>query len=91
MEERRRCSGRTHYGVIAQQVEEVLPEIVKRGDDGVRKVAYRELIPVLIEAVKEQQGVIKNQMQTITDLHRRVSILENKLTLADSLTMAETD
>jgi hypothetical protein len=70
----------SHYGVIAQQVEKVLPEVVKEDDDGIRKVAYMELIPVLIEAVKEQQ-------EAITKLSEKVQHLEKELKLRSSLAM----
>jgi hypothetical protein len=90
------ASGRTHYGVIAQQVEEVLPEVVKRGDDGVRKVSYRELIPVLIEAVKEQQDIVEDQNNTISKLKEqnkqiseRLAEIEKELQLKDSMAMAD--
>ena len=51
--------GGRHYGVIAQEVDEVLPEVVGGLPDGERTVAYSEIIPVLIEAVKAQQGEIE--------------------------------
>jgi len=41
------------YGVIAQEVEEVLPELVQTRDNGYKAVRYEKLIPVLIEAIKE--------------------------------------
>jgi hypothetical protein len=44
-------------GVIAQELEEVLPELVTQGD--VKSVNYNGLIGVLIEAVKEQQKQIE--------------------------------
>ncbi len=47
-----------HFGVIAQEIEQVLPEVVKEGPDGDKAVAYDELIPILIEALKEQQRTI---------------------------------
>jgi hypothetical protein len=41
-------------GVIAQEVEEVLPELIStRSDDGTKSVNYNGLVGVLIEAVKE--------------------------------------
>jgi hypothetical protein len=43
----------THYGVIAQEVEVVLPEIVSTAHDGERSIAYAEIIPILIESIKE--------------------------------------
>lgn len=33
----------------------MLPELVKEDADGTKAVAYTEIIPVLIEAIKEQQ------------------------------------
>tara|TARA_B110000285_G_scaffold200650_1_gene234665 strand:+ start:1152 stop:1697 length:546 start_codon:yes stop_codon:yes gene_type:complete len=42
-------------GVIAQEVEEVLPELVKTRKSGYKAVDYQKLTAVLIEAVKEQQ------------------------------------
>ena len=41
------------YGVIAQEVEKILPHAVSTGKDGIKGVAYNQIIPVLIEAVKE--------------------------------------
>ena len=40
-------------GVIAQEIEEVFPEIVATRDNGYKAVYYEKLIPLLIEAVKE--------------------------------------
>ena len=40
-------------GLIAQQVEEVVPEVVREGADGMKTVNYGALVGVLIEAVKE--------------------------------------
>lgn len=42
-----------HYGLVAQEVEEVLPEVVGSGPDGEKALAYSELIPVLVESVKQ--------------------------------------
>jgi hypothetical protein len=40
-------------GVIAQEVEQVLPEVVGTREDGFKAVKYERLVAVLIEAVKE--------------------------------------
>ena len=42
-------------GVIAQEVEQVLPEVVTTGKDGIKSVAYGPLVGLLIEAIKELQ------------------------------------
>jgi len=53
----------THLGLIAQQVEKVIPEVVGDGPEGYKTVAYTDLIPVIIEGVKEQQ----NQLNDLAD------------------------
>ena len=40
-------------GVIAQEVEIVLPEIVAERLDGYKAVKYEMIVPLLIEAIKE--------------------------------------
>ena len=45
-------------GVIAQEVETVLPEVVMTNDEGIKTVAYGNMIGLLIEAIKEQQREI---------------------------------
>jgi len=45
-------------GVIAQDIEEVFPELV-RNNDHIKTVNYNGLIGVLIEAIKEQQRQIE--------------------------------
>ena len=50
-----------HFGVIAQEVEKIFPELVKKGDDGYLSVDYVGLIPVIIESLKEQQAIIAKQ------------------------------
>ena len=47
------------YGVIAQEVEEIMPEIVIQRDGGYKGVRYEKIIPLLIEAIKEQQKEIE--------------------------------
>ena len=50
--------GRHSTGVIAQEVEEVLPEVVHTDADGMKSVAYGNITGLLIEAIKEQQKQI---------------------------------
>jgi hypothetical protein len=46
------------YGVIAQEVEKILPHAVQTGNNGIKGVAYNQLIPLLIEVAKEQNKKI---------------------------------
>ena len=45
-------------GVIAQEVETVLPEVVSEDALGIKSVAYGNMVGLLIEAIKEQQARI---------------------------------
>jgi hypothetical protein len=45
-------------GVIAQELKKVLPEVVTTRDNGYLAVKYEKIIPLLIEAIKEQQNQI---------------------------------
>jgi len=45
-------------GVIAQNVEQVIPEIVGKSNSGLKTVQYNSIIPLLIEAIKDQQKQI---------------------------------
>jgi hypothetical protein len=47
---------RRHSGIIAQEVEKVLPEVVYTAEDGMKSVAYGNMIGLLIEAIKELAG-----------------------------------
>jgi hypothetical protein len=49
-----------HAGVIAQEIQTVLPEIVNKGNDGILGVEYGNISALLIEAIKEQNTKIKN-------------------------------
>lgn len=57
-----------HYGVIAQEIEKTLPEVVSTAPDGAKAVAYTEIIPVLIEAIKEQQKMIELLEKKLKDI-----------------------
>lgn len=46
---------RGNVGVIAQDIEHILPQVVHTNEDGMKSVAYGNIVAVLIEAIKEQQ------------------------------------
>jgi hypothetical protein len=46
-------------GVMAQEVEKILPEVVTTRENGYKAVKYEKLVPLLIESIKELSGQIK--------------------------------
>jgi hypothetical protein len=55
-------------GVIAQEIEAILPEIVTTRDNGYKAVKYERLVALLIECVKDQQiqiDELKNKLDNI--------------------------
>jgi len=59
------------YGLIAQNVEAVIPELVKENKQGTKSVNYQALIPVLINATQEQQKQIDDGYQQWADIQKR--------------------
>jgi len=46
-------------GVIAQEIEKVLPEVVTTRDNGYKAVKYEKIVPLLIESIKELKAEIE--------------------------------
>jgi hypothetical protein len=67
-----------HIGFIAQELETEFPEIVGTDPDGFKSVAYESMTPILTEAIKEQQDIIKKQQFQIDGLKVRLDKLEKK-------------
>ena len=59
-------------GLIAQNVRQYYPEVVKIGDNGYYSVDYTKLNSVLVEAIKEQQVFIEN-------IDKELDFIESKL------------
>lgn len=54
-------------GVIAQEIEKVLPEVVSTDSNGLKSVSYGNIVGLLIEAIKEQQVLIEKIEEKIND------------------------
>ena len=60
-------NGKGAHGVIAQEIEEVLPNIVDEDKNGVKRVAYSQIIPFLVQVVQEQHKEIQ-RIKAVVDL-----------------------
>jgi len=58
----------THFGFIAQELRELYPELVVENAEGYLAVNYTGMIPVLVEAIKEQQNEIKSLRAEVNNL-----------------------
>jgi hypothetical protein len=56
---------RKSYGFIAQEIEQILPDIVDNDKNGIKSISYGDIIPILSNAIKE--------------LNNKIDLLENKI------------
>jgi hypothetical protein len=77
-------------GLIAQEVEQVFPELIEEDANGFKAIAYSRLTAVLIEAIKEQQGQMTAQQRQMTAQQEQIATLEQentqlKIIMADQM------
>lgn len=70
------------YGFLAQEVEEVFPEVVFTDEGGAKFINYIALIPILVETLQEQQRLIDEQQEAIQELY---TILETNNSISKKL------
>ncbi len=60
-------SNKPGIGFIAQEAEKIVPEFVETSNDGYKRIHYANMIPLLVEALKEQQKQIDELKSQITE------------------------
>lgn len=91
------AQGVTHYGLIAEEVQKVYPELVTRTPTGeVQGILYQELIPMLLnevqrqrEALQSQHQALQRQQQELADLRALVGQGRGAEAVIPSMTVAE--
>jgi hypothetical protein len=68
-----------NFGFLAQDVEKVFPELVGTDETGNKYVSYTQFVPVLVEALKEQQLIIDKKQKEVDDLKVRINKLERQV------------
>ncbi len=74
-------------GVIAQEILNVIPEVVVQDKEGYYSVSYEKIVPVLIEAIKEleqQITTLKQETDKIEALKARLDAIEKITQLTDN-------
>ena len=64
-------------GFLAQEVENLFPELVREDTDGVKAINYTKFAPILVEAIKEQQSIINELKDKNKELEERLKKLED--------------
>ena len=76
----------THdVGVIAQEIEEILPEIVTERDDGYKAVRYEKIVPLLIESNKDLINRVEELETTIKEKDKKYEELEERMKKMEEL------
>jgi hypothetical protein len=69
----------TKIGFIAQEVKEVVPEVVSGSNDTKFSMQYAPLTAILVEAIKDQNKTIVSQEAAIKMLEQQVNELKTKM------------
>jgi hypothetical protein len=76
-----------HVGFLAQELEQIIPDLVHTDADGNKSVSYAGLVPYLVQAVKQQQEQI-NELKNVKNNSNTVSIdVVNELARAEVITI----
>jgi len=80
-----------NLGFIAQEIKDVLPEVVSQDAKGYYSVAYSQVVPVLVEAIKEQQKTIAQQQTELESVKEKLRRLEASVQRLERLTAHENE
>ncbi len=76
-------SNKKQIGFIAQELEKVLPEVVKTDDKGYKSVNYAQVTPMLLQGIKELNSVVEQQSNVIETLAKKVLKLEAAMNISE--------
>ena len=68
--------GKQKIGVLAQEIKEVFPELVSEDENEMLAVNYQGLVPVLINALKEQESKYLEQEKRLKRLEKLIAQLD---------------
>ena len=75
---------KSRIGLSAQELENVFPEVVYTFPTGEKAIAYTELIPILVEAIKEQQSRIES-LETLLSNSDKKKTIEHKPAISQKI------
>ena len=68
-----------HVGVIAQDLQKIFPDAVKKGTDGFLSIRFEDMFFAMINAIKELDLKYQAQEKRIDELEKRIEKLESKI------------
>jgi hypothetical protein len=77
--ENKKLENANQLGFSAQEVQKIFPQLVKKDGKGYLAVNYTAIVPVLVEAIKEQQTVIDEKQKKIDDLQKDIIAIKKKI------------
>ena len=77
--------GLQQIGFIAQELQNVVPEAVALGDDGIYSVNYGAITPLLVEGMKVQQQQITTQQAEIDALKAQIAAIKGSTITNDGV------
>jgi hypothetical protein len=77
--ENKKLENANQMGFSAQDVQKIFPQLVKKDSKGYLAVNYTAIVPVLVEAIKEQQTVIDEKQKKIDDLQKDIIAIKKKI------------
>jgi len=85
----------THIGLLAQEVQRVLPEAVSTDKDGKLAISYSDVVALLVEVLKQQQTQLETLQSKISKLEKKgttttKSAPVNSKTTTENLTSSQT-
>ncbi|MBR1933411.1 MAG: tail fiber domain-containing protein [Prevotella sp.] len=80
-ERKQRDAARRHYGVSAQELQKIFPDLVREGQDGYLTVNYTEMVPLLLQCIQELK-------QEVDELREKVNncVVEEEPSMAFKFT-----
>jgi hypothetical protein len=71
-------SNNYRLGLVAQELEQVVPEAVKIMPDSLLSVSYSDLVPLLVEAMKEQQSLISELQMALNEQEEEINRIKSR-------------
>ena len=82
-------SRQKHYGLSAQEIREIYPDVVRESEDGVLGVNYLELVPILIRSIQELKSELDQLKEKKEATKSRAAVFEDEeaASVGDAMTI----